>query len=110
MKRLRREISALAKAAEEDPEIGLHPSEDNIKEWAAFIKGPPDSPYEERFFEMRITVGADYPLAPPTIVFVTKASSCGSTSRAYNRRSNCAFPRFFTPTSTSTRARFAWTF
>jgi peroxin-4 len=74
MKRLKREISALAKAAEEDPEIGLHPSEENIKEWTAYISGPPDSPYEGRIFEMRISVGADYPLAPPTIVFVTKVS------------------------------------
>ena len=74
MKRLRREISSLAKAAP-DPEIGLYPFEDNIKEWKAYISGPPDSPYERRVFEMRISVGGDYPLAPPSIVFVTKASS-----------------------------------
>ena len=75
VKRLKREISAIKKAASEDPEISLVPQEDNIRAWTAYIAGPPETPYEGRHFELRIDVGSDYPLAPPSIVFVTKVSS-----------------------------------
>lgn len=71
IKRLRKEISALAKA-EDDPEIRLTPNDVDIKKWTATIRGPPDSPFEGRFFSLGIDVGADYPLSPPKITFNCK--------------------------------------
>mmetsp|Transcript_41073 Transcript_41073/g.52971 ORF Transcript_41073/g.52971 Transcript_41073/m.52971 type:complete len:160 (-) Transcript_41073:157-636(-) len=72
LKRLKREISTINKAEVQDPEIFLLPSENNIREWTASIKGPPDSPYENRFFSMKISIGSEYPLSPPTIIFISK--------------------------------------
>ena len=47
-------------------------NEENIRQWTAFVQGPPDSPYEGSAFELRVTVGDEYPLAPPHIEFVTR--------------------------------------
>ena len=74
-KRLTREAEQLRKTERNgrgDEMIYLVPLPDNICEWNAFIRGPPDSPYEGRVFEMSISVGAQYPLVPPTIIFRSK--------------------------------------
>src|SRR3546814_19594011 len=69
-KRLRRELQAVRK--EPDPSILLAPDPDNIRLWDAFIQGPPSTPYADKIFQLKVNVGADYPLSSPVISFVTK--------------------------------------
>ena len=74
-KRLTREAEVLRKTEKSgggDEMIYLVPFADNICEWTGFIRGPPDSPYEGRVFEMSISVGHQYPLVPPVIKFLSK--------------------------------------
>lgn len=49
-----------------DPELG-----DPFK-WKAIVNGPPDSPYENGKFIMKITVPEEYPLVPPKVLFGTQ--------------------------------------
>lgn len=70
-KRLRKELQNLQRS-EADPDIFLIPDSSNILKWTALIRGPSDSPYEGGIFQLNINCGMDYPLAPPTIQFVTK--------------------------------------
>lgn len=36
------------------------------------MEGPPDTPYEETTFKLRLLFNKDYPTYPPTVYFVTK--------------------------------------
>lgn len=75
-KRLRKELQVLAKQ-EPDHDIRLRlVNTDNLLVWKAWIRGPVDTPYEGGVFELDIRCGSDYPLAPPSMVFVTKVSPC----------------------------------
>ncbi|KXS16752.1 ubiquitin-conjugating enzyme [Gonapodya prolifera JEL478] len=50
----------------------LHPvDDDNLFEWIAVVRGPVDTPYDGGRFEISIKVPVSYPLAPPTMNFVT---------------------------------------
>merc|ERR1719329_2076486 len=44
---------------------------DSFEEWLATIRGPKDSPYEGGTFKLKIACSANYPIAPPTVSFVT---------------------------------------
>lgn len=68
-KRLRKEIQANEKC--KDDEIDLEVNNENILEWKARIKAPPDSVYEGFFFDIRIAVPQEYPLVPPKMWFLT---------------------------------------
>ncbi|KAL6052195.1 E2 ubiquitin-protein ligase peroxin 4 [Balamuthia mandrillaris] len=69
--RLMKEYQALQKEPAED--IVLFPcNESNIFHWRGFITGPPETPYEGGTFELDINVPENYPLQPPTILFLTK--------------------------------------
>ena len=46
--------------------------ESNMLRWTAYLRGPRDTPFEEHYFQLRISVPSKYPLEPPKIVFVTK--------------------------------------
>jgi peroxin-4 len=70
-KRLRKELQVLRKA-DDDSDIVLTVQPDNLLKWKAWIKGPVDTPYEGGVFQLEIRCGVDYPLAPPTIKFVTR--------------------------------------
>jgi peroxin-4 len=70
-KRLRKELQVLRKAGA-DEDIALVPENENLLKWKAWIKGPADTPYENGVFELDIRCGIDYPLAPPSMTFVTK--------------------------------------
>ena len=75
-KRLRKELQNLerqSKLGEED-DVYLRPShpERSILEWTALLRGPNETPYEGGVFQLSIKCGQEYPLAPPTITFVTK--------------------------------------
>ena len=71
-KRLRKELQVLQKTTETDDHIVLEPQKENLLLWTAWIRGPEGTPYEGGVFELDIRCGMDYPLAPPTIKFVTK--------------------------------------
>jgi peroxin-4 len=70
-KRLRKELQVLRKSGD-DSDIVLTVNPDNLLQWKAWIKGPVDTPYDTGVFQLDIRCGTDYPLAPPTIKFVTK--------------------------------------
>jgi peroxin-4 len=44
----------------------------NIFNWHAILKGPPDTPFEEGKFVLNINVPQDYPINPPKCQFITK--------------------------------------
>ena len=76
-KRLRKELHMLRQQGkggkgDEDDDIVLQPNPDNLLLWKAWIRGPVDTPYEGGVFQLDIRCGYDYPLAPPTMRFVTK--------------------------------------
>jgi len=75
-KRLRKELQNLERHPEEDDDVYLRPTnpEQSILRWTALLRGPKDTPYEGGVFQLQIACGSDYPLAPPTIAFVTKVS------------------------------------
>ena len=70
IKRLKKEILMLEKNP--DDFITLIPSADNMRIWSAVIRAPPDSVYEGFLFDLTIEVGADHPLTPPKMRFLTK--------------------------------------
>lgn len=70
VKRLRKELQELKKHPEED--MVLFPEEDTIMKWKAFIRGPQDTPFAGRSFELRILTTPLYPMEPPKMAFVTK--------------------------------------
>ncbi len=42
-----------------------------LLDWVAFITGPPDTPFENARFQLKITVPTSYPHSPPVVLFVT---------------------------------------
>jgi peroxin-4 len=70
VKRLRKEAVELRKSPEKD--LVLYPFEDTIMEWKAFIRGPAETPFEGRVFELHIATTPMYPMEPPKMRFVTK--------------------------------------
>ncbi|KAL8272178.1 hypothetical protein Esti_003906 [Eimeria stiedai] len=59
-------------ARQQDAAIRLVANEDNLHEWRATIRGPPESPYEGGSWNLKITCPPTYPLAPPKVVLLTK--------------------------------------
>ncbi|TDH72866.1 hypothetical protein CCR75_006388 [Bremia lactucae] len=70
VKRLRKELQELRKNPEED--MVLYPEEDTIMRWKAFIRGPLDTPFQDRCFELAIQTTSLYPMEPPKMKFITK--------------------------------------
>jgi ubiquitin-protein ligase len=70
VKRLRKELQELKKNPEED--MVLYPEEDTIMKWKAFIRGPKDTPFADKCFELAIHTTPLYPMEPPKMKFVTK--------------------------------------
>jgi peroxin-4 len=75
-KRLRKELQNLERS-DDDDDVYLRPTnaEESILQWTALLKGPVDTPYQGGVFQLSIMCGSEYPLAPPTITFVTKVCS-----------------------------------
>ena len=46
--------------------------EQALKLWDAVVVGPPDTPYENRAFELKIELPDDFPMDSPKVSFVTK--------------------------------------
>ena len=45
---------------------------DKQQAWVAKLKGPPDTPYSEGTFLVKLDVPQDYPITPPKCTFLTK--------------------------------------
>lgn len=48
-----------------------------LTEWQGSILGPQGTSFDGRFYELRITCGPDYPVAPPKVRFLTKINLPG---------------------------------
>jgi ubiquitin-protein ligase len=93
-KRLRKELHMLRQAKDEDDDIVLQPNPDNLLLWKAWIRGPADTPYADGVFQLDIRCGYDYPLAPPTMRFVTKVKKT-AVQRIYMQNDLCAVNSLF---------------
>lgn len=69
-RRLERELSNIS---EDPPEkCSAQPTDGNLSNWIANIKGPDDSPYRNGIFKLNVSFPEDYPNRPPTVEFATK--------------------------------------
>eukprot|EP00929_Paragymnodinium_shiwhaense_P058436 TRINITY_DN2925_c0_g2_i1.p1 TRINITY_DN2925_c0_g2~~TRINITY_DN2925_c0_g2_i1.p1 ORF type:complete len:155 (+),score=30.40 TRINITY_DN2925_c0_g2_i1:101-565(+) len=68
--RLVQELREIQKSP--DPDIELRMTGDTIEEWEAIVTGARDSPYEGGKFKLKITCPTTYPIAAPTITFLTR--------------------------------------
>ena len=58
-RRLSKELLDISKSKELD--ILLRTDGDDLYKWTGYIKGPPDSPYQDGWFKLKFEVGANYP-------------------------------------------------
>jgi len=66
-------LSSRSSASASSSDIVLFPPDDsNLYAWSAHIRGPPDTPYADHWFTLKIQVPKQYPLAPPKVMFVTR--------------------------------------
>jgi len=71
----RRLLQELAKSRQEpNPALTylLPPDDSNLYHWRAGLRGTPDSPYEDGVWNLDIIIPENYPLAPPTVSFLTR--------------------------------------
>ena len=47
-------------------------AENHVESRTCRMRGPPDSPYEEGTFEVRVVPTKEYPFKPPRVVFMTR--------------------------------------
>eukprot|EP00045_Choanoeca_perplexa_P000968 m.17123 g.17123 ORF g.17123 m.17123 type:complete len:168 (+) comp10652_c0_seq1:111-614(+) len=68
-KRLLKDLKMLQK----EPQDGImaHPSQDSLMIWAAVIFGPPDTPFENGVFRLKLEFSEEYPAKAPNVKFVT---------------------------------------
>jgi ubiquitin-conjugating enzyme E2 variant len=53
--------------------LGLcDPDDIFLSEWVGSILGPPGTIFDSRLYELRVSCGPDYPLAPPKVRFTSK--------------------------------------
>ncbi|OMH81613.1 Ubiquitin-conjugating enzyme E2 J1 [Zancudomyces culisetae] len=57
---------------EESQEFTAFPTEDNIFDWHFTIRGPPGTPFSGGKYHGRIILPSEYPLKPPSVIFMTK--------------------------------------
>ncbi|GAB7356207.1 hypothetical protein MBLNU459_g6787t1 [Dothideomycetes sp. NU459] len=67
--RITREIAELKQGS--DLSLSVAFREDNVRNVRALIIGPPDTPYEFGFFELKIKCSDKYPHAAPSVKFIT---------------------------------------
>lgn len=54
------------------PNITATPSENDIKQWSATIKGPEGTPFENGTFKLQLIFPDNYPFRAPTVMFETQ--------------------------------------
>lgn len=71
-RRLMHELKAV-QSDKPSEDLWLRCVDDNgLLEWRASIRGAPDTPYADIFYELIINVPMEYPLKPPVVYFATK--------------------------------------
>jgi peroxin-4 len=65
------ELKALQSENSEDVVLRCM-SDSGLLDWRASIRGPPDTPFADIYYELIITVPSAYPLQPPIVSFATK--------------------------------------
>ncbi len=70
--RLSKELREYKKLTEKDRIRLILRDKENLFEWQAILRGPPDTPYEGGIFKININVPENYPFSPPKCVFITK--------------------------------------
>ncbi|KAI8645346.1 ubiquitin-conjugating enzyme/RWD-like protein [Parasitella parasitica] len=68
--RLQKEIMVLER--DPPPGVSCYPKEDDLTKLEAYIKGPPETPYERGRFKLDVQIPNSYPFDPPQIRFVTR--------------------------------------
>jgi len=71
-RRLMHELKAIHAEKNNDEVLLTCVDETGLLDWRASIRGPPDTPYADIYFELIISVPTDYPLKPPVVSFATK--------------------------------------
>ncbi|GAM25581.1 hypothetical protein SAMD00019534_087560 [Acytostelium subglobosum LB1] len=46
--------------------------DENLFEWKAYVEGPPETDYEGGIFQVQMKFPQDYPMSPPTLVFLSE--------------------------------------
>ncbi|XP_071256869.1 uncharacterized protein [Salvelinus alpinus] len=77
-KRLLEEMKSLH--CDPHPFCTVLPSESDFTFWKILMQGPPETPYENGVFELYCQFGADYPVKPPLVRFVTPVYHCNVNS------------------------------
>ena len=63
----------LRKMSRDAPEgITASPDGDDIMQWTCIIFGPDDTIWEGGIFQLKMVFSEEYPIKPPTVVFITK--------------------------------------
>jgi ubiquitin-conjugating enzyme E2 G2 len=70
-KRLMAEYRELSEKGPGEGIIAGPIDEANFLEWECIISGPPDTPFQGGIYQALMTFPKEYPLAPPTLRFVT---------------------------------------
>ncbi|XP_034143720.1 uncharacterized protein LOC105013985 isoform X2 [Esox lucius] len=73
-KRILEELKSLH--CDPHPFCTVLPSESDFTFWKILLQGPPDTPYEDGVFELYCQFGAEYPVKPPLMRFVTPVYHC----------------------------------
>jgi ubiquitin-conjugating enzyme E2 S len=74
IQRVAKEIRSLHKSPPEGVKLVLDSSDTSasLSELVAEIEGPVDTPYEGRFFQLKLCLPSDFPASPPRGFFLTK--------------------------------------
>lgn len=71
-RRLMHELKAIHAEKSNEEVMLTCVDETGLLDWRASIRGPPDTPYADIYFELIISVPIDYPLKLPVVSFATK--------------------------------------
>ena len=70
VRRLKQELQDIQE--EEHENISVSALEDDIREWHCLVNGPPDTPYEDGIWKLKIIIGQNWPHHAPRVQLATK--------------------------------------